>query len=151
MADKESKLEKMLRPVVSSFDCELWGLDYRPQGRRSVLRVYIDKAGGVLIEDCAKVSRQISSVLDVEDPISGEYMLEVSSPGMDRPLFTDVQYRKYVGEWLSVRLRVAFDNRRKFRGVLTKIEDEEITLLVDGEEFIFPLESIDRANIIPQF
>ena len=91
-----------------------------------MLRVYIDSENGVGVDDCAKVSRQVSGVLDVEDPISGEYTLEVSSPGMDRPLFKLSQYQDYIGHVVQLRLRMPFDGRRKFKGVLNGIEDEDI-------------------------
>jgi len=136
---------------VNALGCELWGLDYLAQGKKSVLRIYIEKEGGVLLEDCEQVSRQISATLDVEDPISGEYTLEVSSPGMDRPLFTLDQFKRYLGETVAVRLRVAFEGRRKFSGVLKGVEDDEIVLEVDNEEYLLPFELLDKANIIPRF
>jgi len=152
VASKYSQLDELLKPVVESLGCELWGLDYHAQGKQSMLRVYIEKApDGVLVEDCERVSRQISSVLDVEDPITGEYTLEVSSPGMDRPLFRLEQYQAYVGEQATIRLRVAFDGRRKFSGILKGIEGDEIVLEVDNEEYLLPFELIDKANIVPRF
>lgn len=151
MAAKQSQLEKLLTPVVESLGCELWGLDYHGQGKKSLLRVYIEKEGGVALEDCERISRQVSSVLDVEDPIAGEYTLEVSSPGMDRPFFRLEQYSDYVGQKLTVRLRTAFDGRRNFTGILKGIEDEEIILEVDSEEYLLPFELIDKANLIPVF
>jgi Uncharacterized protein conserved in bacteria len=113
LAGKQSQLEELLEPVVESMGCELWGLEYFAQGRKSMLRIYIDKKpDGVLVEDCESISRQISSVLDVEDPITGEYTLEVSSPGMDRPLFKLKQFSEYVGETIAIKLRVGFDGGR---------------------------------------
>ena len=106
---------------------------------------------GVVLEDCEAISRQISSVLDVEDPINGEYTLEVSSPGMDRSLFKLEQYSDFIGHKLAVRLRVGFDGRRKFTGVLKAIEDDEVVLEMDGEEYLLPFELIDKANIVPTF
>jgi ribosome maturation factor RimP len=151
MASKQTQLEALLEPVVNALGCELWGLDYVAQGKKSVLRIYIEKEGGVLLEDCEQVSRQISATLDVEDPISSEYTLEVSSPGMDRPLFTLDQFNRYLGETVAIRLRVAFEGRRKFNGVLKGIEDDEIVLEVDNEEYLLPFELIDKANIVPRF
>ncbi len=152
MAGKQSQLVELLSPVVESLGCELWGLEYFAQGKKSMLRVYIDKKpDGVLIEDCERVSRQVSSVLDVEDPITGEYTLEVSSPGMDRPLFKLEQYQAYVGEKLSVKLRIGFEGRKKFRGLLKGIENEEIILEVDKEEYLLPFELIDKASVVPRY
>ncbi|TVZ40165.1 ribosome maturation factor RimP [Alteromonadaceae bacterium 2753L.S.0a.02] len=152
MAGKQTQLEALIAPVVASLGCELWGLDYLVQGRRSMLRIYIDKEpDGVLVDDCERVSRQVSSVLDVEDPISGEYTLEVSSPGMDRPLYKLEQFEKYVGHKIALKLRVAFDGRRKFQGILKGIENEEIVLEVGEDEYLLPYELIDKANVVPQF
>ena len=123
MSSKLEQLQALLAPVVEALGYECWGLEFLSQGRHSLLRVYIDKADGILIEDCETVSRQVSGVLDVEDPISGEYTLEVSSPGMDRPLFTLEQFARYVGEQVKIKLRVPFERRRNFQGVLRGVEE----------------------------
>lgn len=149
MAGKQDQLTELLEPVVQTLGCELWGIDYRAQGKHSMLRLYIDKDSGVQMEDCERVSRQVSSVLDVEDPISGEYTLEVSSPGMDRTLYRLEQYKAYIGSTLNVRLRVAFEGRKNFTGPLKGIENDEIVLEVDGEEYLLPYELIDKANLVP--
>lgn len=152
MASIHQQLETLLEPVAASLGCDLWGLEYLPQGKhRSLLRIYIDKADGIGVEDCEKVSRQASSVLDVEDPISSEYILEVSSPGMDRPLFKLHQYVSNAGEQASIRLRIAFDGRRNFKGLLKGVEDDDVVLEAGGEEYLLPFELIDKANIIPRF
>lgn len=147
---KQAKLIEMFEPVIEALGCDLWGIDYRAQGKESVLRIYIEKSDGVMMEDCERVSRQVSSILDVEDPISGEYTLEVSSPGMDRSLFKLDQYRLYFGEHVSIRLRVAFDGRKNFSGILKAVEEDEIVLEVDNEEYLLPFELIDKANLVPQ-
>lgn len=151
MSSIQERLESLLAPVVESLDCTLWGIEYFSQGRQSVLRVFIDKPEGVSVEDCERVSRQISSVMDVEDPIQREYTLEVSSPGMDRPLYKLSQFEQSVGEHVVLRLRVAFEGRRKFAGLLKGVENDEIVLEVDEEEYLLPYELIDKANIAPQF
>jgi ribosome maturation factor RimP len=151
MASKEEQLMAMFAPVVAALECELWGVEYMTSGPNKVLRVYIDKDGGVVLEDCEKVSRQLSALMDVEDPIAGEYNLEVSSPGMDRPLYTLEQFRRYVGELVAVRLRVPFDGRRKFKGKMIGIEDGDVVIVVDNEEYLLPVGSIEKANIVPQF
>ncbi len=152
MASIQQRLEDMLGPVVASLGCELWGLEYLPQGNhRALLRIYIDKADGIGVDDCEKVSRQASSVLDVEDPVSSEYTLEVSSPGMDRPLFKLEQFVESIGLKANIRLRIAFDGRRNFKGLLKGVEGDEVVLEVDSEEFLLPFELIDKANIIPTF
>ena len=151
MASKHDTLVKLLTPVVESLGCELWGLEYMSQGRHSTLRLYIESPDGIGLEECEKVSRQVSSVMDVEDPITGEYSLEVSSPGLDRPLYSLEQFQRYIGERLNVKLRSAFDGRRKFSGQLKGIENEEIILVVDGHEYLLPIELIEKANIVPRF
>ncbi|MCP8899782.1 ribosome maturation factor RimP [Gilvimarinus xylanilyticus] len=151
MASVEERLTTMFAPAVDALGCQLWGVEYLTGGRTKVLRVYIDKADGVQVEDCAQVSRQLSSLMDVEDPIAGEYTLEVSSPGMDRPLYTLEQFAQYQGQIIAVKLRVPFDGRRKFKGLLSGIEDQDVVMQVDNEEYLLPIESIEKANIVPQF
>ena len=148
---RDTQLIEMLSPVVESMDFTFWGLEYIAQGKHTVLRIYIDHADGINIDQCAAVSRQISSVLDVEDPISQDYTLEVSSPGMDRPLFTLEQFQQYANHVVDVKLRMPFDGRRKFKGQLIGVEQEDIVLYVDGHEYLLPVELIEKANVVPQF
>lgn len=148
---RESQLNEMIAPVVESMGFVFWGLEFISQGKHSILRVFIDHADGINVDHCAQVSRQISSVLDVEDPISQVYNLEVSSPGMDRPLFTLEQYASLAGNIIDVRLRMAFDGRRKFKGQLIGVEQEDIVIHVDDNEYLLPIELIEKANVVPQF
>ena len=111
------------------------------------MRLYIDGPDGVTIDDCERVSRQVSAVLDVEDPLSGEYTLEVSSPGLDRPLFSMEQYARFVGDVISLRLRAPLNGRRKFKGVLEKAEAGVITMTVDSEQLDIPFQQVEKANI----
>lgn len=148
MSSKTDALYQLLEPAVQVLGFELWGLELQMQGKYSLLRIYIDGPDGVNVDDCAAVSHQVSGVLDVEDPISGEYTLEVSSPGIDRPLFSLPQYQRYVGETIKVQLRVAFEGRRKFTGVLSGIDNDEIVLISDGHEYVLPFELIDKAQLI---
>lgn len=151
MSAKLSVLQELIEPSVVALGYQLWGIEMISQGRHSMLRIYIDAEDGIGVEDCASVSRQVSGILDVEDPISGEYTLEVSSPGMDRPLFTLEQYKAFVGHVVQLKLRMPFDGRRRFKGVLSGIEDEDIVLVVDQEEYLLPIDHIEKANIVPQF
>jgi len=151
VSSKLEQLQALLAPVVEALGYECWGLEYISQGRHSLLRVYIDRAEGILVDDCEIVSRQISGILDVEDPISGEYTLEVSSPGMDRPLFTLEQFARYVGEQVKIKLRTPFERRRNFQGILRGVEEQDVVVLVDDHEYLLPVDSIDKANIIPRF
>jgi ribosome maturation factor RimP len=147
LAVKEQQLQVMLEPIVKSMGFELWGIEYISQGRHSVLCIYIESDQGITADDCAGVSHQVSSVLDVEDTISGEYTLEVSSPGMDRLLFELAQYPAYFGERIELRLRSPFEGRRKFKGVLKGIEGEDIVVQVDNHEYLLPYSAVEKARI----
>lgn len=148
---KVDELKVLLEPVVTGLGYLFWGVEYVSQGKHSTLRVFIDHENGITVDQCAEVSHQISAVMDVEDPISQNYTLEVSSPGMDRPLFTLEQFAAYIGEWVQVRLRAPFEGRRRFKGVLTAIEDQDVCVTVDGTDYLLPIESIEKANLIPNF
>lgn len=150
MATREAVLTALFEPVVRAMNCELWGVEYISQGKHSTLRVYLDKDGGVDIDDCSQVSKQLSSILDVEDSISGEYTLEVSSPGLDRILFTLEQCKAFVGNNVKLRLSESFDGRRNFVGLMNNVIDDEIVLIVGNEEYILPFELIEKASIDSQ-
>jgi ribosome maturation factor RimP len=149
--EKRATLAELIEPVVRSLGCELWGVDYRLQGKRGLLVVYIDKEGGVEVDDCAKVSHQLSGLLDVEDPIQEEYVLEVSSPGMDRPLYSVEQYSAYTGSMIKVKLRRAYEGRRNFKGILKAVEDNTIQIVVDDFQYDLPIEGIEKANVVPVY
>ncbi|MHB0774674.1 ribosome maturation factor RimP [Halomonas sp. WWR20] len=151
MAIKDAALYALIEPVVSAMGFELWGIDYLAQGKHSRLVIYIENPDGINVDDCASVSRQVSGVLDVEDPIPGEYRLEVSSPGMDRPLFTLDHFERFKGSDVKLKLRTSFDGRRKFQGRLAGIEGDEVLLHLGEEEYCFPIESIDQAHVVPRF
>ncbi|CAM3989480.1 ribosome maturation factor RimP [Vreelandella rituensis] len=151
MAIKHAALYALIEPVVAAMGFELWGIDHLSQGKHSRLVVYIERDSGVSVEDCADVSRQVSAVFDVEDPIAGEYRLEVSSPGMARPLYTLDHYIRFQGHQIALKLRLPFDGRRKFQGLLAGVEGDDVLLQFEGEEYCFPIESIDQAHIVPQF
>jgi ribosome maturation factor RimP len=152
LSAKLKQLEEILRPVVEGLGYELWGIEFRSRGHESMLRIFIDDAeNGISIEDCEKVSRQISGVMDVEDPIQSEYTLEVSSPGMDRPLFRLEQYRDFIGHKAKIRLRMAFEGRRKFQGLIKGVEGDDVVIVVDDHEYLLPFDSIEKASIIPTF
>ena len=151
LATLEQRLTEMLGSPIESLGFELWGIEFVRAGKHSTLRVFIDHENGITVENCAEVSHQVSSILDVEDPISTEYNLEVSSPGMDRLLFKPSQYEKYLGEQVSLTLRMAVNNRRKYKGVITRIEGEMLTLVVDGNEETVAFANIQQANLVPNF
>ncbi|MBT4161985.1 MAG: ribosome maturation factor RimP [Gammaproteobacteria bacterium] len=144
------QLTDLIQPVVEGLGCELWGIERLSMGRHSMLKIYIDNEDGVDVEDCARVSRQVSSLLDVEDPVSGEYTLEVSSPGLDRRLFRLDQFEAYAGAEIRIKLKRPYEGKRKFTGRLRGVEGDEVVLGQDGEEVLFPFEAIERANVVPE-
>ena len=151
MATLEQKLQEMLQGAVEDLGCELRGIECQRAGRFMTVRLFIDKDGGVGVDDCADVSRQVSAILDVEDPIADKYNLEVSSPGLDRPLFTLEQFQRYVGQDIAVHLRIPVLDRRKWQGKLEKIENDMLTLIVDGQEQVLIFGNIQKANVIAKF
>ncbi len=150
MAGREQHISELLAPTVQALGFELWGVEYLSQGRHSLVRIYIDAPDGITVDDCAAVSLQASGVLDVEDPIAGEYTLEVSSPGMDRLLFKRSQYSGYAGEVVELRLRSPYEGRRKYKGILQGIEGEDVVIRVDDHELLLPYSSIEKARIQPR-
>ncbi|MCZ6656356.1 MAG: ribosome maturation factor RimP [Gammaproteobacteria bacterium] len=147
----EKQIEELLRPIVEGLGCEIWGVEYLSQGNHSKLRLYIDSADGVSIDDCEKVSRQVSDVLDVENLFTKGYTLEVSSPGMDRILFNAEQYESNVGATVDVRLNFPFEGKKRVVGLLAGVENAEAIVQVDGEEYVLPLDNVQRARIVPKF
>jgi ribosome maturation factor RimP len=143
------ELARLLEPTVERLGYELADLELRLAGRDSVIRVFIDKPEGVGLEDCEIVSRQVSALLDVEDPVPGHYVLEVSSPGLDRKLTKPAHYQRYVGDDIRVQLRVPIEGRKKFRGKLLSANEEAIEIDVDGQLHELPLEKIDTARLVP--
>ena len=138
----------IIQPTIEALGLELWGLEYLQQGKYSILRVFIDCKSTVNLKDCETVSRQISTVLDVEDPISGEYTLEVSSPGLERPLFKIDQFAQFVGDKVKIVMKSQVEGRRKFTGLIECVSADEIRLSVDGKTFKLDFAEIDKANIV---
>lgn len=148
MKNISAVIDDLVGPIVLALDLELWGCELVRQGKYSLIRVYIDRESGVDISDCEKVSRQVSAVFDVEEPITEEYTLEVSSPGLERPLFRLEQFRKYVGSIIQLRIKKPQDGRKKFKGDLVRVDDDSIVLSIDGGEVEFQYTDIDKANLI---
>ncbi|MBS9428180.1 ribosome maturation factor RimP [Photorhabdus luminescens] len=146
----EQKLTAMISAPVEALGFELVGLEFI-RARVSTLRIYIDSENGITVDDCADVSHQVSAVLDVEDPISVLYNLEISSPGLERPLFTVEHYQRFIGEEVSLVLRIAMQNRRKWLGIIKTVDGEMITVTVDGKDEVFALSNIQKANLVPHF
>lgn len=151
MAKFAQKLTEMLRPAVEGVGKELLGIEYISAGNNSVLRLFIDHENGINVDDCAEVSRQVGAILDVEDPISSEYNLEVSSPGLDRPLFDLEHFQAVIGETITVKLSMPLNGRRKFKGILEAIDNDTLIVVVDGIDYELVLSNIDKANLVPKF
>ena len=145
------QLENLFEPVVKGLGYDLWGVERISQGKYSILKVYIDAEKGINVDDCARVSRQIGSLLEVDDPFKGNYTLEVSSPGLDRRLFKLEQYDIYKGAQVKLRLNQPFEGQRNFTGILCGSENGDVVVRSDSEEeILFPFEQIERANIVPE-
>ncbi len=143
----------MITPAVEALGLRLWGCEMIRHGKHSELWVYIEgRDGGVTLDECAAVSRQIAALFDVEDPIPGFYQLQVSSPGLDRVLFKPEQYQLYLGHEVKVRTRIAIENRRNYKGVLVAADDTQITLDC-GEGATIPIQfnQIEKAQLVPKF
>ncbi|WP_294946025.1 ribosome maturation factor RimP [Sulfurivirga sp.] len=147
----EDRIEQMVKPAIEDLGCEFWGCEYLPVSGHATLRIYIDKPEGVTVDDCADVSHEVSGILDVEDPISGAYNLEISSPGVDRPLMNPEHFSRYVGEEVAVRAHEPVLGRRKFKGPLLSADESGIEILVDGETYAIDYDNIDKANLVPRF
>lgn len=142
-------LEEKLAALVTTMGYEFVGYEFAQANRRSIFRLYIDGPGGVSHQDCSTVSRQVSALFDVDDPIEGQYLLEVSSPGLNRPLFQLTQYEKQLGRRIKVRLYAPLMQRKNFAGVLQRVENGQICLLLEeGNEVMLPFSEIEKANVI---
>ena len=171
LSNKTQALHDLIAPAVEACDVELWGIEFLPQGKRSLVRIFIDKpvdenaepvlnedceleqGRGIGVQDCVRVTQQVGAILDVHDPISGEYSLEVSSPGWDRPFFQLEQMSAYIGQQVALRLISAVDNRRKFQAKLVSVdlEQEQIQVEVEGSKVLeIDSNNIDKANLIYQ-
>jgi len=143
-------LISLLEPTIERLGYELTDLELKLGERDGLLRVFIDKEGGIDIEDCEEVSRQVSAILDVEDPLPGHYTLEVSSPGLDRTLTKPAHFLRFMGDDVRVKLRFPLDGRRNFKGALTSVNEENIEVVVDGKSYSLPLKTIESARLVPQ-
>ncbi|AYO55832.1 MULTISPECIES: ribosome maturation factor RimP [Acinetobacter] len=171
LSNKTQALQDLITPAVQACDVDLWGIEFIPQGKRSLLRIYIDKevsenaepvlneegevelGRGIGVQDCVRVTQQVGAILDVHDPISGEYALEVSSPGWDRPFFQLAQLQAYIGQQVALRLIAAVENRRKFQAKLVAVdlENEFIQVEVEKQQILeIDANNIDKANLIYQ-
>jgi ribosome maturation factor RimP len=142
------QVEQLIEPAIETLGYELVGVEYIQGGPDSILRVYIDAENGIMIEDCERVSHQVSGILDVEDPIKSAYLLEVSSPGFDRPLFKSRDFERFAGEQAKITMKLPVQGRRNFTGQLQGFSDGEILIEVDGEVYALPLAKLAKARLI---
>ena len=161
MADKATTITELLAPTVEALGLELLGIEYLPMPGGSLLRLYIDRPGaeagaevdgeGVTVDDCEAVSREVSAQLDVEDPISGNYTLEVSSPGLDRPLFTPAHFERFTGEVVKVGLKLPQEGRRRLQGRVLGVDGDTIRVDIDGQAFEVAHGNVEKARLVPDW
>jgi ribosome maturation factor RimP len=157
MTDKAQEIATLLTPTVQSLGLELLGVEYLPAPGGALLRLYIDVPADaeegrlVGIEDCEAVSREVSAQMDVADPISTHYTLEVSSPGIERPLFTPAQFARFTGQTAKINLRLPCDGRRRVQGTIKFVNGDEIVMAVDGNECVVAYGNIEKARLVPDW
>ena len=155
--DKAGEIAALLAPTVRALGLDLLGAEYLPAPGGAVLRLYIDvpenaaAERNVGIEDCERVSREVSAQLDVADPISGNYTLEVSSPGLERPLFDAAQFARFAGEAAKVALKLPQDGRRRLQGRILRVDGDNVAFDVDGNELVVAVDNIDKAKLVPDW
>lgn len=149
MRQEPKTLQELIEPIVESLGYELVGIEYRPSSKNALLRIYIDKEGGIMLEDCQEVSYQVSGLLDVEEPIQGQYQLEVSSPGLDRPLFKESDFERFAGKKAKIQMHGFIEGQRKFKGKIKGFHEGHVVLIDnDGVEFLLPFNDIDKARLV---
>ena len=146
-----TKLTKLLQPLIEDLGFEFVGIEQSSNPKNPVVVIYIDRPEGIDIEDCATVSREVAALLDVEDPIPGHYNLEVSSPGLDRPLFTTEQYTRFAGELAKVTVYAPVDGRRKFKGAILEAGEGTVTIDQDGTPVTLEMSNVVKARLVPDY
>ncbi|MSR14953.1 MAG: ribosome maturation factor RimP [Gammaproteobacteria bacterium] len=144
-------LEPLISPTVSGLGYELLGIERQRLPQGLLLRLYIDGPEGITLHDCERVTKQVRDLFEVDNLVRGEYLLEVSSPGLDRPLFKQEHYRRFCGATVQLRLRLPVAGRRRLQGVLTQVDDTQVVLVFENENFTVPLSAIDRARVVPEW
>ena len=146
------ELDQLLAPAIADLGLELVGIEFSPGAAGSLLRVYIDEPErGVTIDDCERASREISALLDVNDPVAGRYTLEVSSPGLERPLFTIGHFARFLGEQVKVTVNLPLDGRRRFQGPIKAVDGDRITIEQDGTPLTIAHANIAKARLVPDY
>lgn len=143
----QEKIKNLVQPIIEDLGYVLWGCDFLSQGKQGLLRIYIDGNNGIGIEDCELVSRHVSALLDVEDPLPGYYRLEISSPGIPRPLFYSWQYTKYIGECIQIKLAKPLAEKKKYQGRIVKVDNDVLTLQTNEGQQEFFISHITKAYL----
>ncbi|HBA66172.1 MAG: ribosome maturation factor RimP [Gammaproteobacteria bacterium HGW-Gammaproteobacteria-10] len=151
MKQAPEHLVNLIQPIVEGLGYECVGIEYNPHPRNGLLRIYIDSEQGILVEDCSKVSHQVSGMLDVEDPIQGNYQLEISSPGDDRPLFSIQQFERFIGHMVSVNLFKPIEKRRKISGVIQSVDNDTVFLQEGDRVYEIPFQAMSKARLVPEY
>jgi len=152
MNQAPAKIIELIEPAVTGLGYEFVGAEFSGQGKESTLLVYIDAENGILVGDCSKVSHQISGIMDVEDPISSQYRLEVSSPGMERPLFKLEHFERFKGSTVKLELSQAtLEGQRRFTGEILDVKGETVHIHEDEEEVEIPFSLIKKARLVVKF
>ncbi|MEE9397183.1 MAG: ribosome maturation factor RimP [Methylococcales bacterium] len=144
------RLTTLIEPIVTGLGYEFVGIEYNPHHLNGLLRVYIDSKNGIVVDDCSKVSHQLSGVMDVEDPIPGNYRLEVSSPGLDRPLFTQESFGRFMNRQVNMTLLAPIQKQKKIKGKLCGLEGDVVLIQTEAQLLEIPFDSIAKARLIPE-
>lgn len=151
MKQAPEHLVSLIEPIVEGLGYECVGIEYSPHPKNGLLRIYIDQEQGVLLEDCTKVSHQLSGMLDVEDPILDNYQLEVSSPGSDRPLFKISQFERFIGSTVVINVFKPINKQRKFTGQIEKTEGDIVFLRQADLSIEIPFQGMSKARLVPDY
>ena len=151
MRREQTHLWELFEPVVNGMGFDLIEIEHFPNPKHGVLRLYIDKEGGVTVDDCSAVSHQISALIDVEEPIRGQFNLEISSPGLDRPLRRLQDFQRFTGSMVKLKTMMPLDGQRNFKGRMLEVNEEVLVLETDTEEISLPMNAIEKARIVPEY
>ncbi len=151
MRREQTHLWELFEPVVNGMGFDLIEIEHFPNPKHGVLRLYIDKEGGVTVDDCSAVSHQISALIDVEEPIRGQFNLEISSPGLDRPLRRLQDFQRFTGSMVKLKTMMPLDGQRNFKGRMLEVTEEVLVLETDTEEISLPMNAIEKARIVPEY
>jgi len=151
MRRDQTHLWELFEPVVIGMGYDLIEIEHFPNPKHGVLRLYIDKEGGINVDDCSSVSRQISALIDVEDPVRGQFNLEVTSPGSDRPLRRLQDFQRFTGSLVKLKTVMPLEGQRNFKGRLLEASEEVLVIETDTEELSLPMGAIEKARIVPEY